>query len=252
MKKLKILSGLLACTLFSPFFSISPKAAEATSCAKNDTELVMVVDKSGSMHHLRQDTIGNFNSVIEEQKNSDASGDVYVTTVMFNHSSDKIHDRKNIQEIKNITEKDYRPQGCTALLDAVGNTITELSNNKDIDGHKVVLVVITDGLENSSKEFDVNKIKKLVEEKKKENWNFIFLGANIDSFSESGKLGMDKHCTRNFVASADGVKEAFGRVSTAINQVRTGKKIDLDENLEPKDDNQQSANNNNAQGINNR
>lgn len=250
MKKLKFLSGLLACTLFSTFFSMSPKAAEATSCAKKDTELVMVVDKSGSMHHLRKDTIGNFNSVIEEQKNSDASGDVYVTTVMFNDSSNKIHDRKSIKEIKDITEKDYRPQGCTALLDAVGNTITELSTNKDIDGHKVVFVVITDGLENSSKEFDINKIKKLVEEKKKENWNFIFLGANIDSFSESGKLGMDKHCTRNFVASADGVKEAFGRVSTAINQVRSGKQIDLDEDLEANGDNRKPINNNNAQGIN--
>ncbi len=242
MKKIRFFSGLLACTLFSLVFSLSPKASDVTASATQDTELVFVVDKSGSMHHLTGDTIGSFNSVIDEQKNSDASGKVYVTTVMFNQSRDKIHDRKDIKEVEHITKREYNPSGCTALLDAVGNTITELSAKKEIDKNKVVFVVITDGYENASREFKKEQVKKLIDEKKKDGWNFIFLGANIDSFSESGKLGIDKNCTRDFVASADGIKEAFGRISTAVNQVRSGREIDLDESLNQKDDNKKDNN----------
>lgn len=231
MKKVRFLSGLLACAMCLPFSCVSPKAAEANSTAVKNTELVLVVDKSGSMHRLRKDTIGSFNSVIDEQKKSDKNGEVYVTTVMFNDSSDKIHDRKDIKNVENITEKEYNPNGCTALLDAVGNTITELSANKEVSKNNVVFVVITDGYENASREFKRDQIKKLIDEKKKAGWNFIFLGANIDSFAEGGNLGIDKKYARDFVASAAGVKEAFRRVTIATNQIREGRKIDLDENL---------------------
>lgn len=243
MKKFRLLSGLIACTLLSSFLSIAPKAVEAKAPIKQDTELVLVVDKSGSMYSLANDTIGSFNSVIDEQKNSDKQGEVYVTTVMFNSTSNTVHDRKDIKNVEHITKKEYNPGGCTALFDAVGSTITELSSKKEVDKNKVVFVVITDGYENASREFSKDQVKRLIDEKKKLGWNFIFLGANIDSSSESGKLGIDKNCARDFVASGMGVKEAFIRVSTAINQVRDGRKIDLDENVEKKDNNEENKKN---------
>ena len=228
MKKFKLFSGLLAFTLFSSIFSISPKAQEIESELKQDTELVFVIDKSGSMCGLTDDTIGSFNSVIEKQKQSDQEGNVYVTTVMFNQNSEKIHNRKDIKDIEKITTKEYSPSGCTALLDAVGNTIAELSSNETIKKNKVLFVVITDGYENASKEFKKDQVKKLIEEKSKENWEFIFLGANIDSVKESGNIGISPKLTRDFVASSAGIKEAFERVNTAISQVRSNQNIDLD------------------------
>lgn len=231
MKKLRFLSGLLACTLFSSFFGIAPQASKAKHSEAQNTELVFVVDKSGSMGHLREKTIESFNSVIEEQKSSKEKGKVYVTTVMFNDLSEKVHDRKNIKKIDGITKKDYAPNGCTALWDAMGNTITTLSSNKKVEKNKVVFVVITDGYENASREFTKSQVKKLIDEKKNAGWNFVFLGANIDSASEGGNLGIDVEYTRDFKATGAGIKEAFGRVSTAVNQVRSGRKIDLDEDL---------------------
>lgn len=229
MSKFKIFSGLLVCTLLS-LFAIKPtKAVEANSELKQDTELVFVVDKSGSMHGLTDDTIGSFNSVIEEQKKPDKEGNVYVTTVMFNQNSEKIHERKDIKEVEKITKKEYCPSGCTALLDAVGNTITELSKNEAVKKNKVMFVVITDGYENSSKEFKKDDIKKLIDEKTKENWQFIFLGANIDSVKESGNIGISAKYTRDFDATGKGIKEAFTRIGTAINQMRNNKEINLDE-----------------------
>lgn len=200
--KLKFFSGLLACTLFSSIFTVSPKALDTNTELKQDTELVFVVDKSGSMYNLADDTIGSFNSVIEEQKNPDKDGNVYVTTVMFNQSSEKVHERKDIKDVEKITKKEYCPSGCTALLDAVGNTITELSKNEDVKKNKVIFVVITDGYENSSKEFKKDDIKKLIDEKAKENWQFIFLGANIDSVKESGNLGINAKYTRDLLRQA--------------------------------------------------
>lgn len=227
--KFKFFSGLLACTLFSSMFAASPKAVEANTKPKQDTELVFVIDKSGSMYDLADDTIGSFNSVIEEQKSPDKDGNVYVTTVMFNKESEKIHDRKNIKDIEKITKKEYCPGGSTALLDTLGNTITELSKNESAKKNKVMFVVITDGYENGSREFKKETVKKLVDEKTKENWQFIFLGANIDSFKESSDIGISKKHTRNFGASGEGIKEAFACVRTAINQMRNNEEINLDE-----------------------
>ncbi len=228
--KSKFFSGLLACTLFSSVFTVSPKAIEASATeSKQDTELVFVVDKSGSMHHLADDTIGSFNSVIEEQKKPDKEGNVYVTTVMFNQNSEKVHERKDIKDVEKITKEKYCPSGCTALLDAVGNTITELSGNESVKKNKVMFVVITDGYENSSKEFKKDDVKKLIDEKTKENWQFIFLGANIDSVKEGGSIGISAKYTRNFEASGEGIKGAFACIGSAVDQVRSNKAINLDE-----------------------
>lgn len=229
MNKLRFLGRLLVCALFSSIFVASPKAQEVNTPTVQDTELVFVVDKSGSMYNLADDTIGSFNSVIEEQKAPDKEGNVYVTTVMFNQCSEKIHDRKDIKDIDKITRKEYNPGGCTALLDAVGHTITELSANGAVKKNKVLFVVITDGYENASSEFKKEHIKKLIEEKTKENWEFIFLGANIDSVKESSNIGISSEHTRDFAASSDGITKAFKQVGTAINQVRSNKAIDLDE-----------------------
>lgn len=228
MNKFKFFSGLLACTLFGIAFAASPKAQETATQPKQDTELIFVVDKSGSMYGLKDDTIGSFNSVIEKQKQSDKEGNVYVTTVMFNQEREKIHNRKDIKDVEKITTKEYCPSGCTALLDAVGNTITELSGNELVKKNKVLFVVITDGCENASKEFKKEQVKKLIEEKSKENWEFIFLGANIDSVKESGNIGILPKNTRDFAASSCGIKEAFTRVCKAITQVRNNEKVCLD------------------------
>lgn len=240
--KFKFFSGLLACTLLSSVFTFSPKAAEVDAePQKKDTELVFVVDRSGSMRDSAEDTIGSFNSVIEEQKKPDKKGDVYVTTVMFNHKSKKIHDRKNIKDINNLTREEYHTSGSTALLDAVGSTITDLSKSEAVKNNKVMFVIITDGYENSSKEFKKSQVKKLIDEKtNKENWQFIFLGANIDSARESQSLGIASQFSRDFETSHEGIRKAFSHVNTAINQVRNGEKVDLEEtkfekDLEPKE-----------------
>ena len=196
-----------------------------------ETELVFIIDKSGSMHHLSNDTIGSFNSVIDEQKNSDKKGDVYVTTVMFNNQHNKTHDRKNIKEIEHITEKDYTAQGSTALLDAVGDTINELSGNEEIKNHKFMFVIITDGYENSSKEYTTEQIKKLIESKKADNWDFIFLGANIDAVKAAGDIGISSKFARNFDASSSGLQSTYNCISNVISQVRDNKSIDLDETI---------------------
>lgn len=230
MKKTKFFSSLLMCTLFLTLCFFNAKAQEITTGVPSDTELVFIIDKSGSMNSLTNDTIGSFNSVIEEQKSSDKNGNVYVTTVMFNHQHIKIHDRKNIKDISPITKREYTPTGCTALLDAVGNTITELSTKEDVKKNKVVFVIITDGYENASREFNKEQVKKLIEDKKKnDNWEFIFLGANIDSIKAAGGIGISPKFARDFVANAEGLKDTYSRISSVIGQIRNNQEINLDE-----------------------
>lgn len=228
MKKLKVFSSFVVLTLLLGGFSFSSKAEEVDCRSTVDTELVFVVDKSGSMQNLTNDTIGSFNSVMETQKNSDEPGNVYVTTVLFNHGRQKVHDRVNINDVAKLTTEDYKAEGMTALLDAVGSTISELSANEGISKNKVVFVVITDGYENSSREFRVSQVKSLIDEKSKEGWNFVFLGSNIDSAKVSSGIGINPMYARNFDSSSEGVMAAFSRVNSAIDRVRSGSRIDLD------------------------
>ena len=166
----------------------------------------------------------------------------HYTTVMFNDKHTKIYNRKDLKDVAPITRKDYTPSGCTALLDAVGDTINELSGKQKCcncckcseyshcgSKNKVMFVIITDGYENASREFNKDQVKKLIEDKTaNDKWEFIFLGANIDSVSAAGNIGINAKYARDFSASSDGIKEACGRVSSVINQFRADKEIDLD------------------------
>ena len=211
------------------FFNCNVKAEESAPVAeqkteekeaKKDTELVLIVDKSGSMWHLVNDTIGSFNSVLDEQKKDTEHGNAYVTTVFFNGEHETIHDREDIQSVEHITNKDYVPGGCTALLDAVGDTITKLSEKDEIKDHKVIVAIITDGYENSSKEYSKEQIKKLIKEKEKEGWQFVFCGANIDAVAEGGHIGICKDCSINFVANGNGLRDVCAQISERMTVCR--------------------------------
>lgn len=191
---------------------------------KNLTEMVFILDRSGSMYSLTDDTIGGFNSMIEKQKNEE--GEAYVTTVLFDTRYEYLHDHVNIQDVEPITNEDYRPGGCTALLDAVGNTInsigSRLSNTpEDERPEKVVIVITTDGMENASREFTRSKVKEMIEhQQSKYSWLFIFLGANIDAVSEANTLGIKTDFAKTYTASVDGVESVYASVSDALSCAR--------------------------------
>lgn len=193
---------------------------------ENLTELVFILDKSGSMSGLENDTIGGFNSLIEKQKKE--QGEAIVTTVLFNSGISIIHDRKPISEITKLTEKDYFVGGCTALLDAVGQTINNIKHNQEAlceneKPNKTLFVITTDGMENSSKEYNYSKVKDLISKaKEKDNFEFIFLGANIDSAEEANKLGIDKDLAVNFNNDSEGIKLNYCALDKAIRDVRCG------------------------------
>ncbi|WP_034450315.1 vWA domain-containing protein [Butyrivibrio sp. AE2032] len=163
---------------------------------KGLTEIVFILDRSGSMCGLEADTIGGYNSMIEKQKKED--GEALVSTVLFDDRSEVLHDRVPLSKIEPITAKEYYVRGSTALLDAVGGAIRHIGNihkyarEEDVP-EKTLFIITTDGMENSSREFTYEKVKKMVEKKKAKNhWEFIFLGANIDAVSVADKFGVDK------------------------------------------------------------
>lgn len=191
---------------------------------KGLTELVIIIDKSGSMGGLESDVIGGYNKLIEDQRKLD--GEVLVTTVFFNHEFTLIHNRENIKNVKTITKQDYQTSGCTALLDAVGSTVSSIKQIQEglkieeIPEHTIVSIM-TDGLENSSKEYNYKQIKKLIETLKEAGWDFIFQAANIDAFEEGDKLGIDAADTSGFKADSKGVKMVFCMGSAQIKRKRT-------------------------------
>lgn len=180
-------------------------------------DIVFVLDKSGSMSGLESDTIGGFNSFVEKQKKVD--GKAYLTLVVFDTQCKVIYDRVDIKEVSPLTSKDYSPSGCTALYDAIGlaidKEITQLNFLRDMDTpSKVIFNIITDGEENSSREYSLSSIKSKIKELEEDDWTFSFLGANIDSFADSRKIGIT-HAT-NFSHTNIGMRSVYDTLSSNI------------------------------------
>jgi uncharacterized protein YegL len=194
---------------------------------KGLTELVFIIDRSGSMHGLERDTIGGFNAMLKEQQN--VEGEAVVTTVLFDDKYELLHDRIDIRAVAPLTDKDYTIGGNTALLDAMGKTIHKIRavqkhTAEDYRADKVLFVIITDGLENASRNYSAEHVKSRIEhQKKKYGWEFIFLGANMDAVAEAGKIGIDAGNAINFMANAVGVQGAYHTMSAASTAFRIGK-----------------------------
>jgi len=188
------------------------------------TELVFILDRSGSMSGLESDTIGGFNAMIEDQKKKD--GKCFVSTVLFDHEILTLHDRVPLEEIEKMTDKDYQVRGCTALLDAIGSSVNHIENihryiRKEDVPENTVFVIITDGLENASKEYSSGKVKKMIEEKKKKNgWEFLFVGANIDAVETASHIGISEDRAVNYHADARGTNVVYNTVSKAVGCMR--------------------------------
>ena len=196
----------------------------------NLTELVFILDKSGSMAGLEADTIGGFNAMLKKQQK--AEGEAYVTTVLFNHDYELLHDRIHVKGISVMTDEDYEVGGTTALLDAIGFTIQKIKNvqkrtSESQRAEKVLFVITTDGMENASCEYTVEKIKKMIRvQKEKYDWQFIFLGANIDAVTTAAKFGIEEDFAVDYHADEIGTQLNYEAVSEAVSNLRSGKKID--------------------------
>ena len=191
---------------------------------KNLTELVFILDRSGSMQGLEKDTIGGFNSLIEKQKKIE--GDALISTVLFANKSKVIHDRVDVKDVKPMTENNYITGGCTALLDAIGNAIHHISNihkyarKEDVPEH-TLFVITTDGMENASRTYTYPKVKKLIEnQKEKHGWEFMFLGANIDAVNVASYMGIDGSRAVNFNCDSEGTELNYEVLNDAIGVLR--------------------------------
>ena len=199
---------------------------------KEHTELICILDRSGSMSSIRNDAIGGFNTFLEEQKKE--PGTTNLTLILFDNEYLKQIDNVDIQSVELLTKKTYVPRGSTALLDAVGRTINDveariLSLKKSKKPDNVIFCILTDGHENTSKEFKRSQIKKMIEEKqandqKHNNWVFIFLAANQDAFAEAGSLGISRHTTGDFFADSEGTQNAFYQMSENVKKSKSGNK----------------------------
>ena len=191
---------------------------------QNLTELVFILDRSGSMAGLEADTIGGFNAMIEKQKAE--NGEAYVSTVLFDDVSDVIHDRVDIRKIQPLTRAQYYVRGCTALLDAVGQAIHHIGNvhkyaREEDRPAKTLFVITTDGMENASRTYTYSKLKAMIERKKEMyGWEFLFLGANIDAAREAARFGITEDRAANYHADAKGTSVIYETVNEAICHVR--------------------------------
>ena len=194
---------------------------------KNLTELVFVLDRSGSMAGLEADTIGGFNAMIEKQKGE--PGEAIVSTVLFDNECDVIHDRVDVQKILPLTEKEYYVRGCTALLDAVGGAIHHIGNvhtyaREEDRPEKTLFVITTDGMENASRKYSYQRLKGMIQrQKEKYGWEFLFLGANIDAAGEAARFGIDADHSANYHADSTGTAVIYEAVSEVVCNVRASR-----------------------------
>lgn len=192
---------------------------------KNLTEIVFILDRSGSMAGLEKDTIGGFNAMIEKQRKE--AGEAVISTVLFDNYSEVIHDRLTLDQIPQLTEKEYFVRGCTALLDAVGGAIHHIGNvhkyaREEDRPEKTIFVITTDGMENASRNYNYDRVKAMIERQKgKYGWEFLFLGANIDAAREAARFGIGADRAANYHADHEGTGVIYETVSEAICQVRS-------------------------------
>ena len=191
---------------------------------KNLTELVFILDRSGSMAGLEADTIGGFNAMLEKQRKE--PGEAVISTVLFDNETEVIHDRIPLDRVPRLTEKEYYVRGCTALLDAVGGAIHHIGNvhkyaREEDRPEKALFVITTDGLENASRRYTYDKVKAMIErQQEKYGWEFLFLGANIDAAREAARFGIRADCAADYHADSIGTEAVYESVCEAVCQVR--------------------------------
>lgn len=190
---------------------------------KKRTELVFILDKSGSMSGLETDSIGGYNSMLAQQRA--LTDDCLITTVLFDNECLLLHDRLKLTKVKDMTHKDYLVGGSTALLDAIGQTIQHMSQVKD--ARNVLFVIITDGQENASRQFTVQTVKRLLEQQKEaKGWEFIFLGANIDAVETASRIGISPDHAADFLSDSEGTQLNYQVIADTITTYRTSGKLD--------------------------
>ena len=191
---------------------------------KNLTEIVFILDRSGSMSGLEADTIGGYNSLIEKQKSEE--GEAYVSTVLFDDEQQVIHDRVDLKKVQPLTREEYFVRGCTALLDAVGGAIHHIGNvhkyaREEDRPEKTLFIITTDGMENSSRRYTYEKVRQMIErQKEKYGWEFLFLGANIDAIAEAKRFGIDADRAVNYECDAVGTELNYRVLNKAVSKVR--------------------------------
>ena len=191
---------------------------------KNLTELVMILDRSGSMGGLESDTIGGYNSMLKKQR--EAEGEVLVSTVLFDDRTEVLYDRVPLEKLPQMTEKEYYVRGCTALLDAVGGAVRHIGNvhkyaREEDRPEKTIFVITTDGLENASREYSYDLVKKMVErQKEKYGWEFLFLGANIDAIETAGRFGITADRAANYHSDSRGTALNYEVLADAVCEMR--------------------------------
>ncbi len=191
---------------------------------KNLTEIVFILDRSGSMSGLEADTIGGYNSLLEKQKREE--GEAIISTVLFDDRQEVLHDRVRLDRMQPMTEKEYYVRGCTALLDAVGGAIHHIGTvhkyaREEDRPEKTLFIITTDGMENSSRRYTYDKVKQMVEKQKaKYGWEFLFLGANIDAIQVAGRFGIDENHAVNYECDARGMAVNYRALNKAVSQVR--------------------------------
>ncbi len=188
------------------------------------TELVFILDCSGSMHGLEADTIGGFNSMLDQQR--EKPGKAFITTFLFSSSWRLVHDRVSLEKVQPMTRKDYITGGCTALFDTVGHAIAHIESihryarPEDVPA-QTMFIIITDGMENASREYTRRKVKEMIEGKKRDGWEFLFLGANIDAAETADTLGIAADRAVDYHADSEGTRQNFRSISDAIDAVRS-------------------------------